>query len=139
MVDVDALLEVEPVDDVLDVDEVDDVEEVLVVDDEPEMLSRPRLLTTSATAWATRGAGAPVRTWAVATPEATSPTSSTPATTAPTRFTARRRPPLISTSTPGRFVRRCLDVPPTSGLLPTTSRSPERCGGLSRPLDRHTV
>jgi hypothetical protein len=97
---VDDVLEVEDVLEVDDVEDVDEVEDVLDVEEVSARLSRPRLLATSATAWATRGAGAPVRTSAVATPEATRPTSSTPATTAATRFTALRRPRPI-TPTPG--------------------------------------
>jgi hypothetical protein len=111
LVEVDDVLEVEyvlvddvlEVEDVLDVEEVEEVEDVEEVDDVLDVLD-VLVPITSRTAWATRGAGAPVRTSAVATPEATRPTSSTPAATAATRFTALRRPRPI-TPTPGRFVR----------------------------------
>jgi hypothetical protein len=86
------VLEVEDVLDVLDVDEVLEVEDVLLVDDVLESAAP----TASESTCGIGGAGVSVRTWAAATPEATRPVSSTPATTAPTLFTAARRPRSIA-------------------------------------------
>ena len=75
------MLDVEVLDvEVLDV-EVLDVDVPVVVPEVPVVVPvvAPEVPITSATAWASRGAGVPDCTWAVATPEATSrPAASLP-------------------------------------------------------------
>jgi hypothetical protein len=121
---VDDVLDVLDVDDVLEVLDVDDVSDVLDVEEVLDVLSasglnaRPWVLvpTTSMTACGSRGAGASVRTCAVATPVATRPTSTTPAATAATRFTAACRP------------RPITHLRPSSNCSPASERCRRRPG-----------